>query len=326
MHLRSFRGLAVLLCVYALPAHAQPGETSSQSPRQALIEMFSGSAEKFSRHLALEVQQKNAPLDASNALQAFTSTLGGGQKLESFESGPILFSFNDAQQHQRREIHIDADELNGDEDVMELSLHSLRSGIEEDTAVRLRLQLCLTLQQSIWRLNTVTVIMKLPFGDPRILESSSWMPQLLTGATASGQAKLPGSAAADHGTTAGTARPMISPLRAVRLVTLAENLYAQRHPEIGYTCFIAGLVNVGKGLDETGPYEFLDPDFAGGVYNGYNFVIKGCEGKPVKSFQVFAEPVSGNGKAYCSDERRNLRSSDDGRGLTCLAAGKIARQ
>lgn len=325
MHLcGSFRWFAVLLCVYTLPAFAQPGETSSQSPRQALIEMFSGNAEKFRQHLAPEVQER-ASSGASIALQTYVSAIGGGQTLEAFDSGPILFSFNDAQQHQRREIHIDADELHGEEDVMELSLHSFRSGIEEDTPVRLRLQLALTLQQSVWRLNTVTVIVKLPFGDPRTFDTPSWTPQLLTGSTAPGQGTS-AATAAYGGTSAGMDRPRISPLRAVRLVTLAENLYAQRHPEVGYTCAIANLVNVGKGLDETGPYTFLEPEFATGVYNGYSFAIKGCERSPTKTFQIFAEPVSGNGKAYCSDERNNLRSSDDGRGLTCLAAGKIARQ
>lgn len=312
--------LAVLLCACARPAIAQPGEASLQSPRQAVIEMFSGSEEKFRQHLMVEVQQnigdllKNAPSGSLNPLQAFTSPTPG-QKLESFESGPILFSLNNAQQHQRYEVHIEADDLRGDEDVMELSLHSFRSGIEEEMAARLRLQLGLTLQQSVWRLNTVTVILKLPVGDPRILDRSWWMPRMAANSTTP-----------DQGPAAATDRPRLSPLRAVRLVTLAENLYAQHHPEVGYTCAIGNLVNVGKGLDEIGSYSFLDPEFAGGVYNGYSFTIKGCAGNPAKSFQVVAEPVSGKGKAYCSDDRHDLRSSDDGRGLTCLAAGKIARQ
>jgi hypothetical protein len=322
MHRCSLGVLTVLLCAVFRPAMAQPsGNRPIQSPRQALVEMFSGSQEKFRQHLTLEVQQKlsdfleNAAPGTSNPLLAFASGPGGDQKFDSFESGPILFSLNNAAQHQRYELHVDSDQLRGDEDVMQLSLHSFRGGVEEETAVHLQFELALTLQESVWRLNTVTASITLPVGDARILDGSWWTPRLLTG-----------SAPPDHSPAATPDRPNLSPMRAVRRIALAENLYAQRHPEIGYTCVIANLINIGKGLDEFGPYSFLEPEFAAGVYNGYSFVIKGCEGKPAKTFQVVAEPVSGTGKAYCSDDRHNLRSADDGRGASCLAAGRIARQ
>lgn len=313
--------LTVVLCV-VFPAMAQPsGSPLLQSPRQAVVEMFSGSQEKFRQHLTLEVQQKlkdlleNTVPGTSNPLLAFTSAPGGDQKFDSFESGPILFSLNNAAQHQRYELHVDSDERRGDEDVIQLSLHSFRSGVEEETAVHLQFELALTLQESVWRLNTVTASIKLPVGDARILDRSLWMPRLLTGSTPP-----------DRSAAATPDRPNLSPMRAVRRIALAENLYAQQHPEIGYTCAIANLINIGKGLDEFGPYSFLENEFAAGVYNGYSFAIRGCEGKPAKTFQVVAEPVSGTGKAYCSDDRHNLRSSDDGRGASCLAAGRIARQ
>jgi hypothetical protein len=198
---------------------------------------------------------------------------------------------------------------------MELSLHSFRAGIEEELPIRPRFQLGLKLQESVWRLNTLTVSVGLPVGDPRILDKSWWMPQMLSNSATPGQ---PTSAAAEP--------TRISPMRAVHRITLAESLYAQHHPDVGFTCALSNLVNVGKGLDEGGPYRFLDPEFAGGLYNGYKFAIKGCDGKPVRSFQIVAEPVSGQGRAYCADDRHLVRSSDDGRGTTCLASGKIARQ
>lgn len=326
LHWRNPLGiLAVLLCAYGVPAAAQSGENSLQTPRQALIEMFSGNAEKFRQHLTLEVQEKDALPGDANAVQAFASAISGSQNPESFDTGPILFSFNDPQQHQRREIHLDADDLRGDEDRMELSVHSFRSGIEEETPVHLRLHLDLILQQSIWRLKTVTATLEVPLSDPRTFETSWWMGPMLAGTAGPERAMVVSTAPPEQDPSAPD-RPKMSALRAVRLITLAENLYAQRHPETGYTCAIANLVNVGKGLDETGTYDFLEPEFAGGAYNGYSFAIRGCEGKPARTFQVFAEPETGRGKAYCSDDRHNLRASDDGRGATCLAAGKIARQ
>jgi hypothetical protein len=294
-------------------------DTPGQTPRQAVIEMFSGGEDKFRRHLTVEVQEKlrdllkNTP-GISSPLQAFTSA-NNAQKLDTFESGRILFAFNNAQQHQRLEIHIDGDDWRDSDDTMELSVHSFREGIEETLPIGLKFQLGLKLQDSVWRLNALTVSVNLPVGDPRILDKTWWMPQMLANATTSGQQ-----------TQSNVEQARLSPMRAVHRISLAEDLYAQRHPEVGFTCALPNLVNVGKGLDEAGPYRFLDPEFAGGVYNGYKFTIKGCEGKPARSFQVMAEPVNGKGRAYCADDRKVVRSSDDGRGTTCLATGKVARQ
>ncbi|HZD95154.1 MAG TPA: hypothetical protein VE133_12920, partial [Candidatus Sulfotelmatobacter sp.] len=78
--------------------------------------------------------------------------------------------------------------------------------------------------------------------------------------------------------------------------------------------------------DEDGVYKFMDAAFAEGVYNGYRFTLSGCEYRPAKVFRVIAEPVAGKGKAYCSDHTNNLRTSDDGRGMTCLISGRLARR
>jgi hypothetical protein len=294
-------------------------QLQSQSPRQAMVEMFSGSEQKFQQHLTPEVQNKlqdflKNSAAPQNALQRL-SRPANGEKFDAFDSGPILFAINDAQQHQRYELRVESDELRGDEDLMELSLHSLRSGVEEEMPVQIRFQLGLKLQESVWRLSTLTVSAKLPVGDPRILEQSFWLPQIFGGATKSMNEKPQDSE-----------RPVLSPMRAVRRIAVAETLYAQRHPHTGFSCALADLINVGKGLDEVGPYRILDAQLGTGTYNGYRFYLRGCHGIPARSFEVIGEPLSGIGKAYCSDDHQNLRSSDDGRGLTCLASGKVARQ
>jgi hypothetical protein len=83
---------------------------------------------------------------------------------------------------------------------------------------------------------------------------------------------------------------------------------------------------VGKGLEDGEPYTFIGPEFANGIYNGYKFSLSGCSGNPVRSFHVIAEPVSGTGRAYCSDTTRDLHASDDGIGEHCLASGKIVQR
>jgi hypothetical protein len=120
--------------------------------------------------------------------------------------------------------------------------------------------------------------------------------------------------------------PRMTPVRAVRLIGLAENIYAQKHPETGFTCFLSELVNVGRGFEDGEPYKFMGPEFARGVYNGYRFSLTGCAGSPARNFQVVAEPLSGSGRAYCSDTTRELRGSDDGSGTSCLASGKVVQR
>src|SRR5437660_9475631 len=112
---------------------------------------------------------------------------------------------------------------------------------------------------------------------------------------------------------------------AVRMLAFAESSYAQQHPDTGFTCNLADLIN---DKDTPASYAgFLDPQIATGTANGYRYSISGCESKPAEVFRLVAEPlVPGNGaKAYCVNATHVVRASDDGRGSTCLAAGKVAQ-
>ena len=89
----------------------------------------------------------------------------------------------------------------------------------------------------------------------------------------------------------------MSAARSIRLIGFAEIIYARKHPERGFTCAMGDLVEIGKGLDNGEAYKFMDPEFAGGVYNGYKFALSGCFGRPAKAFRITAEPLSGTGRA-----------------------------
>jgi hypothetical protein len=288
-----------------------------QSPRQAIIEMFSGGEAQFRKHLTVEMQKK---LDEPSAvpLQAFAnSNTSDPDRFQAFDLGQVLFSFNNPEQHERYEVQIDSEEPRGDEDVMSLSLHLVRNGAEQETPIAMRFVLNMKRQEGTWRLNAITLSATLPVGDPKILDKSLWGPMMLAAS---------GSKTDSAPAVVTDERSKMPPLRAVRMIGMAENIYAQSHPGVGYTCRMAELVNVGKGLDEDGVYRFMDAEFAGGIYNGYRFTLTGCDRKPARTFRVIAEPVAGKGRAYCSDNTNNLRSSDDGRGVTCLISGKIARR
>ncbi len=318
--------LMIWLVVSLAGVSAGQRSVAGQSPRQAMIEMLSGGEAPFKKHLTVAMQGRlknlmKASLDnAPNPLLALTGAIApGSNKLQAFDLGPILFSFNNPQEHERYELQIDREEPRGEEHVMALSLHLVRGGVEQQIPVGLHLVLDLIRQEGIWRLNAVTVNSTLPVGDPRILEKSWWSPALAAATGGNMDASPMTPVVVDD-------RPKLSPLRAVRMIGMAENIYAQKHPGLGYTCAIADLVNIGRGMDEEGMYKFMDAEFADGLYNGYRFMLSGCERKPARMFRVTAEPVAGRGKAYCSDNTNNLRASDDGRGTTCLISGKIAHK
>jgi|SRR5579864_2630464 len=316
------------ICSLFVFAGIAPGQrpVHDQSPRQALIEMLSGGEAPFKKHLTLEMQSKLQNLmkgsvdNAPSPLLALTGAKSAGaNRFQSFDIGPILFAFNNPDENERYEVAIDSDEQRGEEDTMALSLHLVRNGVEREIPVGLKILAKLKRQAGVWRLTAVNLNASLPVGDPRILEKSWWGPTLSAAAGASEESSAASAVVIDE-------RPKMNPLRAVRMIGMAENLYAQMHPGAGYTCNLSNLVNIGKGMDEEGMYKFMDAEFAGGLYNGYRFTITGCDRAPARMFHVVAEPVAGRGKAYCSDNNNNLRAADDGHGSTCLVAGKIARK
>jgi hypothetical protein len=324
---RKFRLAAVILTAFAAVSTGQRARAAEQSPRQAIIEMMSGGEAPFKKHLTVEMQSKlqnmmKGSLDnAPNPLQTLLGTSASSQ-LQSFDIGQILFSFNNSQEHARYELQVDSEQQGREEDNMALSLHLFRGGVEQELPVGLRVLLNFKREEGVWRLNAVTMSTTLPVGDPRFLEKSWWNPVWLAVSGGTGSSDP---TAADMPVVVDE-RPKLTPLRSVRMISMAENIYAQQHPGVGFTCKLSDLVNVGKGMDEEGMYKFIDPDFADGLYNGYRFTLSGCERKPARLFRVIAEPVAGRGKAYCSDNSNSLRASDDGRGTTCLAAGKVARK
>jgi hypothetical protein len=326
MFYRKFRLAIPLMVVLGGISSSQSATINDQSPRKAIIEMMSGGEAPFKKHLTIEMQNRLQNLmkgSVDNAPSPIQILVGAqspaSNRFQAFDIGPILFSFNNPQEHERYEVQLDTEDTHGNEASMGLSIHLMRNGVEQEIPVSTRFVLYMKKQEGIWRLNQVSVIATLPVGDPHILDKSWWMPAWTAAMGGNSDANSNASVVVDE-------RPKMTPLRAVRMIGMAENIYAQNHPGLGYTCSLADLVNVGRGMDEDGMYKFMDAEFASGAYNGYKFNLSGCEHKPARMFRVTAEPVAGRGKAYCSDNTSNLRASDDGRGASCLISGKIARK
>jgi len=153
----------------------------------------------------------------------------------------------------------------------------------------------------VWRLNEVSVTLRLPLGDVDFLK------QLAEKANGSRESLQEMSAAAG-----------------LRTLATAETAYASTDENLGYTCSLSDL----GGTDESEPSphaaKLIDNALAGRMRNGYVFAISGCSGSPVNTFRMAAAPLTpaDGERAFCSDESAVLRYSDDGQATTCLTDGE----
>src|SRR5215467_4844329 len=136
---RSFRAIFIFSLMLAGMCRAEQRDSHAQSPRQAIIEMFSGSEAQFKQHLTVEMQAKLQEMKSSSAVPLLANARASDpDQFQAFDLGPILFSFNNPEQHERYEVQIESEEARGDEDIMGLSLHLIRNGLEQEIPVAVR--------------------------------------------------------------------------------------------------------------------------------------------------------------------------------------------
>ena len=288
-----------------------------QSAREALIEIVTGGQKAVGKHLTVEVQQLLAKAGgkSANLMGALGSVQGEFGGAQTFETGPVLLSINQPQEHSKVEVRVESDDLSGDEDTMVLSVHVVRENSdqqpEEWEAVFSNLTVNMKKQAAIWRLNKITAGLEFNVGDPEFLQKTFL----------NGQEKATHANAASGGhEEPETDRPEvhIPPDRLVASVAMIEYSFARQHPEVGFSCSLSDLMETAKTFG-------LEQQLSSGIDQGYKLSLSGCQGRPAGSFQIIAEPTAhGNGgMAFCTDATRNVRVSDDGRGSTCLAFGRV---
>ena len=121
----------------------------------------------------------------------------------------------------------------------------------------------------VWRLNEVSVTLRLPLGDVDFLK------QLAEKANGSRESPQEMSAAAG-----------------LRTLATAETAYASTDENLGYTCSLSDL----GGTDESEPSphaaKLIDNALASRMRNGYVFAISGCSGSRVNTFRIAAAPLT----------------------------------
>jgi hypothetical protein len=307
-------------CVSTL-AQPQNPPPKLQTARQALIEMITKGGDAIQKHLTIEVQDLLKSRGKANPLGAYMAAFKAESGTETFDSGDILLAYSDPTKKVKYELHVDGDDLAGDEETLLLSIHTFSEGKEQEEMWGLlgsHFTVSMLLQQNVWRLNKISIGAEFPLGDPNFIQKAL----LSTGSalTTSGAPYTPGtqtelrveSASAQHES------PPMAPSQVVTVLGYAESYFARFHPETGFTCSLSDLTDASTMMG-------IDQQVASGVYNGYRFALSGCEGKPAGSFQISAEPlVPKTGmKAFCTDATQNLRTEETGRAAACLASGKV---
>jgi hypothetical protein len=350
MHQIHFVLLIMLAGVFA-PAQISPPapDVPVQTARQALLEMFLGKTpDAFAKHLPESVHHallRKGDTITSSLMRQFAGiglTLSsGGNKLETFDTGPTLAVIEDSNGGHKLEVLVDSDSLQGEEDVIELSFRAYQDGQFQGLPVVPRLTFSMTQEKDVWRVNELRAEGRIPLTDPDYLNGLR-----------KEQNKL---------------YERMAPMQ-IQMMVSAEKGYSQTHPAQGYTCklrdvlgsqFYALAVDQGSAQPAPGtevsvqlgasmvgqdsapldskveagnqsPWPAVaqaapsDPGTADGTKDGYVFSVSGCTGSPATKFTIAAVPQEDDSgmKAFCADESGTLRYAADGQAETCLSAGQ----
>ena len=289
----------LLLSSLSLGQSATTQSASPQSARQALIEMFFGETPNhMERHLPDATKKSLNKFGGAGGRNYFsdfamlTSQIRQeGNKLSTFDAGPILISAENPRpgvdnEPDKIELTVERDDLIGDENQIELALHLTRSGREQDLPIIPRFTFSMTSESNVWKLNEITVTVRIPLSDPAFLKTIEEKQR--------------------------SQNEMIS-MSMLRVVNAAEKNYSS--VKGGYACSLSALGS-----------EYLhDPELAKGSKFGYNFVISSCDAAHYKMVAEPAI-VDSEQRAFCSDETGEIRAASDGKAMTCLSTGEVVER
>ena len=290
---RCFAWLLPLLLLSSLSSQTQQ---APQTARQALIEMFFGTAPNhLEKHLSDSTRNTFKRMSGEGGmcmLDQFSMfanmTKAGGVKFETFDTGPTLLLAEEVEQNEKTEISVESDNLSGDEDEIELTLHITKEGNEQPLPFIPHFTFIMKTEAEVWRLNEIRAEVRVPLADPEFLRNIERQ---------NGRQN-------EQGAQLG-----------MRVIIADQNSYHASHGT--YACSLAPLMGKGQNAPN-GSFT----DLATGKHGGYVYVISGCDGT---QYKIVAEPeINDSGqRAFCSDESGAMRAASDGKATTCLSSGEV---
>lgn len=317
--------VAVVAGAWVASAVAQQTATISQTPRQALIEMFfSKTPGDLVKHLPMATR---AALEKSGnlaTLQGYSMLVNQLQtqtnSLQTFETGPVLFVTEDQKSGQKIEVKVLNEAMRGDVDDIDLSFQITKNGGEaQRTPFMPQIIFSMKQESQVWTLNEISVTVHLPLADPDFLKAIT---EKMKPATAtSGGFAMPGATPGQAPGQSGGSDALV--LGAMRTILTAEVTYFSSYPAVGFTCTLSSLDGFGGGQPNEHQAMLINSGLASGKRYGFVFTLSGCGGPPATSFHLTAVPnaTTMGRKAFCADQSAVIRSSDDGKAATCLASG-----
>jgi hypothetical protein len=322
--MKQFAILTVVVAAAAASLCGQTSQTASpQTARQALIEMlFSKSPGTFMKHLPDATLAAIAKSGSLASLQGYSMLAAQFQKSQSqeksfqtFETGPVLLTGINQRTGDKYEVAMESDSLQGDTDNMTISFCTYKGEQQQRTPYMPTLTVAMKRESGVWKLNVVSVTIRIPLADPDFLE------KITEGIRAQSRAAndLPAQAHVSV-TSFGGESQVVS---AMRSILAAESTYSNTYRSVGYTCTLSDLDGFGASERNEHQAMLIPSDLAGGRRYGYSFTLTGCTGVPASGFQITAAPA-GNSfgrRAYCADQSGAIRYSNDGNPAACLASG-----
>lgn len=276
-----------------------------QEARQALIEMFLGKgAGDFTKHLPSEARKalirKGDTPETALALRIGSivrEIAAQGGRIETFEVGPNILVSDDPNTHQKIEVAVEHDSLLGEEDEIELSVHTYRDGLPESLPVLPSLIFRMKQENDIWRLTEVILSAHIPLTDPEYLKG---LRQKQDNSNESG------------------ARVRMA------MIAEAENQYASDHREAGYSCSLTTLFPPQSDAGE----QYSAAGFTNEEANAYRFSLTGCNGPPVSKYRLMAVPIDPESemKVLCTDQSGAIKSISRENESSCFSRGQAATQ
>jgi hypothetical protein len=320
------RRVVCVLAVAAIWSAAVSAQEAStpQTARQALLEMFfSKTSGTFAKHLpsvtlaALEKSGALANLQQYSLLASQLQTQG--TNFQTFDTGSVLLSGEDPKTGQKVEVAVENDALRGERDDIELSFQTYKNGQAQRTPFMPRVTFTMKQEARIWKLNEISVTIRLPLADPDLLKA---MTENMKARETANVSVTPVSVTPHTQTATSSAGSDAQVLAAMRTILTAEITYATSYPRVGFTCTMSDLDGFGGGEPNEHQAMLINSGLASGKKYGFVFTLSGCGGAPATGFHLSAAPNANTfgRKSFCADQSGTIRSSDDGNPTNCFAS------
>lgn len=313
-----------IICVLAVAllsgGLAGQGSSPPQTARQALLEMFFSKAPgTLVKHLpvaTLGALQKSGALENLQQYSLLAAQLQvQNQNFQTFETGSVLLSGENPKSGQKIEVTVENDALRGDEDDIELSFQTYKDGQPQRTPFMPRMTFSMKQEAHIWKLNEISVAVRLPLADPDLLKAFTEGMKARQSASAS--------IAPQAQTSVSPAGSDAQVIAAMRTILTAEVTYAATYPRTGFTCTLSDLDGFGGGEPNEHQAMLINSGLASGKRYGFVFSLSGCGGSPASGFRLIAIPNANTygRKVFCADQAASIRSSADGNAASCFSNG-----